>query len=172
MFLSAPPLASRRESLDTSWHSAGSLCPYRLRKNFRESKKKTFRVLSRSDTESSLPSGVTPTLNTSSAICSVLTCATPSSRLVPIDAGSVTPASSTSVTSARVHSKNFTVLSADAVTNPEPSGSAAMPQTAPVRVRRASAERGAGVRVEKLERACFGSHHDVPPPGAKSTHSP
>jgi hypothetical protein len=38
MFLSALPLMSRVESLLMSMHSTGSLWPYRLRKNLKESR--------------------------------------------------------------------------------------------------------------------------------------
>ena len=40
-FLSAEPLTSSVESEEMSMASTGSLCPYRLRKNFRLSRKKT-----------------------------------------------------------------------------------------------------------------------------------
>ena len=68
IFLSAPPDTRSCESEETSWHSAGRRWPYSDRKNLSESAKNTFRVLSSSDTDSSFPSGVIRTDNTSSVI--------------------------------------------------------------------------------------------------------
>lgn len=52
--------------------STGSLCPYRERKNLKESRKKMRTVASSSATASSFPLGLTRTHITSSVICSVL----------------------------------------------------------------------------------------------------
>mmetsp|Transcript_30522 Transcript_30522/g.73679 ORF Transcript_30522/g.73679 Transcript_30522/m.73679 type:complete len:282 (-) Transcript_30522:728-1573(-) len=80
MDLSAPPEANMESSELESNARTGSLCPYRLRKNLRESSKKTLIVESRAATNSRRFSGSVEWENlthmTSSDICNVRVCST------------------------------------------------------------------------------------------------